>query len=92
MLDNAFESFKALKLSEGFDEVLQREWDAGFSNEPHQHDFDTEALVARGEFVLLINGEQIQYRTGDTFSVARGVVHSERYGPEGATFWAARKH
>ena len=92
MLTDTFESFKARKLSEGYDEILVREWEPGFANEPHEHPFDTDALVARGEYWLTLNGQTVHYKTGDVFKVARGVTHSEKYGAEGATFWAARKN
>jgi hypothetical protein len=29
---------------------------------------------------------------GQPFEQVRGTPHSERYGPEGATFWVARKN
>lgn len=28
---------------------------------------------------------------GDTFMLARDVPHTERYGPDGATYWVARR-
>lgn len=92
MSNETFETFKTLKLSEHFDEVLVREWAPGFANEPHEHPFDTEAIVANGEFWLTINGQTTHYKAGDRFAVARGQVHSEKYGPAGAVFWAARKN
>ena len=87
-----FETFQTRKLSEGYDEVLRREWAPGFSNEAHSHPFDTDALVAQGEFWLTVDGRTTHYRAGDCFQVARGVLHAERYGPQGAVFWAARKN
>lgn len=92
MIDVSFEAFQARKLNEGYDEVLLREWAPGFANEPHHHPFDTDAVVAQGEFWLTLNDATTHYRCGDTFKVARGIEHSEKYGPNGATFWAARKH
>ncbi len=92
MNDNNFEEFKQRKLSEGFDEVLIRTWEPLFANEPHSHPFDTEALVSQGEYWLTVGKTVTHYRTGDTFRVARGVEHSERYGAQGAVFWAARKN
>ena len=92
MMHETFENFQARKLQEGHDEVLVREWAPGFSNEPHSHPFDTEAVVAQGDYWLTMNGQTTHYKTGDTFKVARGVMHSERYGTEGAVFWAARKN
>ncbi len=92
MNTETFEAFQARKRQEGHDEVLLREWAPNFANEPHTHPFDTDALVAQGEYWLTMNGQITHYKAGDTFQVARGVLHSERYGPEGAVFWAARKN
>ena len=92
MIDGTFEAFKARKLGEGYDEVLLREWAPRFATEPHHHPFDTDAVVACGEFWLTINSETTHYHAGDAFKVDRGVVHSEQYGPNGATFWAARRY
>jgi mannose-6-phosphate isomerase-like protein (cupin superfamily) len=92
MMDNNFEAFKARKSQEGYDQVLERVWEPNFFNEPHDHPFDTDAIVAQGEYWLTVDGKTTHFKTGDSFQVARGVVHSERYGPEGAVFWAARKN
>lgn len=92
MTTPTYESFSRQKLAEGFDQVLVREWEPGFANEPHSHPFDTDALVARGEFWLTVDGQTMHFSAGDRFKVARGVVHAERYGSAGATFWAARRH
>jgi hypothetical protein len=89
---NSFESFRDQALASGYDEALLREWAPHFANETHSHPFDTHALVARGEFWLTVGGLVQHFKTGDTFDVARGVEHAERYGPEGATFWAARRN
>ena len=29
---------------------------------------------------------------GDTFQLAHGTPHAERYGPEGAIYWVARRN
>jgi quercetin dioxygenase-like cupin family protein len=92
MTDPTFESFRQRKLAEGFDEVLIRVWDPGFENEPHAHPFDTDAVVAEGDYWLTMNGQVTHLKMGDVFKVARGVVHSEKYGAQGAVFWAARKN
>lgn len=92
MLDESFAAFQDRKRKEGFDEVLVREWEPHFANEPHTHPFDTDAVVATGEFWLTVGGKTTHHTTGDRFLVARGVLHSERYGAHGATFWAARKN
>lgn len=92
MTEDTFESFERRKLSEGYDEVLVREWAPGFANDLHTHPFDTDAVVAQGEYWLTMDGRVTHLGVGDTFQVARHVEHSERYGPQGAVFWAARKN
>ena len=92
MTYNNIEEFRTQKLQEGYDEVLERVWEPNFSNASHDHPFDTDAVVAKGEYWLTMDGKTMHLNTGDSFQVARGVVHSERYGPQGAVFWAARKN
>jgi quercetin dioxygenase-like cupin family protein len=92
MTPDTFEAFKARKLSEGFDEVLVREWSAGLVLDTHSHPFEANALVVKGEFWLTVDGQTTHYQAGDVFQVGLGVPHSEKYGPEGAVFWAARRH
>lgn len=85
-----FDQFRDEALARGADEVLVREWGPSVQSAPHEHPFDTRALVVRGEFWLSVDGRTQHLRAGDTFELGRGVPHTERYGPEGATFWAAR--
>ena len=92
MNNMTFDEFRRLKLAQGFDQVLEREWEALLEYSENQHPFDTDALVVRGEFRLTVGGQTRHVKTGDTFTMARGVLHSESYGPEGATFWAARRN
>lgn len=87
-----YDEFRQLKLAQGYDQVLEREWEPLLEHGDHMHPFDTDALVVRGELWLMVDDQTRHVQTGDTFTMARGVVHSERYGPEGATFWAARKN
>lgn len=87
-----FEEFKQQKLAEGYDEVLLRVWEPDFRNEPHKHPFDTDALVAQGEFWLTVGDRVSHFRAGERFQLGRQIEHSERYGAEGAVFWAARRN
>jgi hypothetical protein len=87
-----FESFQVEMLSQGFDHVVIKEWAPHFANELHDHDWHTTALVAQGDFWLTRHGKTIHHTKGDLFTVSKGEIHSEKYGPEGATFWAARKN
>jgi len=87
-----FESFKAEKLAMGYDEVLTREWAPHLENTTHEHPFDSDVFVAQGELWLTIQGQTQHYKAGDHFEVARHLPHAEKYGSEGALFWAARKN
>lgn len=88
----SYEDFVARAKAGGFDEILVREWAPNQLNGLHQHPFDTHALVVKGEFWLTIAGTERHISVGQYFDVARGIEHEERYGPEGATFWAARRN
>ena len=87
-----FDAFKADALAAGFDEALERHWPADTVLDLHSHTFDAEAVVTQGEMWLTC-GDKTQYLTpGSTFKLAPNVPHSERYGPQGATYWVARRN
>jgi len=87
-----YDEFESTARAEGFDAVLVREWAPDQVLETHRHPFAVKALVARGEF-WLTEGEYIRHlHAGEGFELGRDVPHAERYGPQGATFWVARRH
>ena len=87
-----FEAFETDALARGFNEVAERRWQPDEVVAEHSHPFGVEALVVQGEMWLTV-GDTVQHlRPGDTFELAHGAPHAERYGPEGATYWAARRH
>ena len=93
----SFEVFKQQALAEGFDEVLERTWEPNTVLDTHTHPFGVRARVTAGHLWLTLNDasgkSQKRYLTaGDEFSVAREEPHAEHYGPEGATYWVARKN
>ena len=87
-----FEAFKADALAQGFDEVLVREWAPGQVLGTHTHPFAVKALVVSGELALTCDGHTRRIVAGKAFELGREVPHSEHYGPQGATFWVARRH
>ena len=88
----SFDAFKAQALAQGFDEVLERTWEPHLVLNTHTHPFAVKARVVAGQFWLSI-GTQKRYLTpGDEFTLDRDVPHAEHYGPEGATYWVARKN
>jgi hypothetical protein len=89
---DTFEVFEAEARAAGFDEALVREWAPDTVLETHTHAFDADAVVTQGEMWLTCKGDTRHLLPGDTFSLAREVAHAERYGPQGATYWVARRN
>jgi len=87
-----FTEFSVQALAKGFDEVLERSWDPLTVLHTHTHPFAVEALVLRGELWLTTASGTQHLKAGDHFSLERNVPHEERYGPDGATNWVARKN
>ena len=87
-----FSEFEAAARAQGYDEVVPRDWPAGAVIDTHGHPFAVKALVVAGE-MWLTEGESTRHlRPGDAFELAADAPHAERYGPDGATYWAARRH
>jgi hypothetical protein len=91
MSEPTFQQFEANALAKGYDVVIERKWAADEVVDVHTHPFGVKALVVQGEMWLSFGGITRRFCPGDEFELAAGVAHSERYGPEGATFWAARR-
>lgn len=92
MTTPTFETFKAQHLAAGFDEVLERSWDPHTVLDTHTHPFAVDALLVQGEMWLTVDGKTQHLLPQDRFTLARDVPHDERYGPQGATYWVARKN
>ena len=58
----------------------------------HTHPFAVKALLRQGQMWLTVNGQTQALQQGDAFTLERDIPHEERYGPEGATYWVARRH
>jgi hypothetical protein len=87
----SFQAFEAQARADGFDEVLERRWDPHTVLDEHRHPFAVKALMVQGEMWLASEGHTRHLHAGDTFALARDVLHTERYGPDGATYWVARR-
>jgi len=88
----SFSEYEAAARRDGYDEIAERAWPPGAVVATHTHDFAVKALVVAGE-MWLTEGERTRHlRAGDGFELAAGAPHAERYGAEGATYWAARRH
>jgi len=87
-----FTEFEAEARAAGFDEVLTREWPAHQVLDAHRHDFSVRAVVTRGEMWLTVGGHTLHLLPGGRFALDADVEHAERYGPEGAAYWVARRY
>lgn len=92
MTPQDFDTFRSHAHERGFDEVVLREWPPGQVVGMHEHPFEIDARVVRGEFWLTVDGHTRHLPAGAAFTLAPAVPHAERYGPEGATFWVARRN
>lgn len=90
--DPEFAQFEAQALAQGFDEVLARHWPPHTELDLHRHAFAVRAVVTQGELWLSVAGHTRHLRPGDEFALDRDEPHAERYGPEGATYWVARRN
>ena len=88
----SFESFRRRSLAAGADEAVERRWNPGQIVETHTHPFDADAVVTGGEMWLTCGGQTRHLVPGDTFQLPAGTPHDERYGPQGATYWVARRN
>ena len=60
-------------------------------NPEHSHPFDVRAMVIQGALTLTRDGTTRTYKSGETFSMPKGCLHYESYGPEGAVTLFGRK-
>ncbi len=87
-----FERFRDDMLAAGYEEVLERPWAPGAEAPIHTHPFEAHALVVQGEMWLTEQGgTERRLTAGDRFHLGANVPHEERYGPQGATYWVARR-
>jgi quercetin dioxygenase-like cupin family protein len=87
----SFDEYVAQMRSQGFEEVVVREWPPHEIVETHHHPFDAKALVVGGEMWLTQRSTTRRLIAGDGFDLAAGELHAERYGEEGAIYWVGRR-
>ena len=91
-MNEKLEAFRAKALAEGFDEIVERKWAPSTVIDTHTHSFSVRALVVQGEMWLSAGGKERHLRPGDEFTLDYEAPHAERYGPEGAIYWVARRN
>ena len=87
-----FEKFRDDMLAAGYEEVLERPWAPCAEVATHTHPFEANALVIQGEMWLTEQGGTARrLEAGDRFHLQANMPHEERYGPQGAIYWVARR-
>jgi quercetin dioxygenase-like cupin family protein len=76
---------------QGYSEPMLVTKDALANTTEHTHDFSASALVLEGEINVVTASGTTTCRAGDTFALASGTPHYERYGPDGARFLIGRR-
>jgi len=60
-------------------------------NPEHSHPFDIRAMVLKGALTMNRDGRSQTFKPGEIFTMPRGCLHYESYGPEGAVVLIGRK-
>lgn len=83
-------AFEAELKNEGYD-VMTNTTPGVKVNPEHSHPYDVKAMVVQGALTLTSEGKVRTYTAGESFTMAKGCLHSESYGPEGAVTLFGRK-
>jgi quercetin dioxygenase-like cupin family protein len=85
------EVFKAQLKEAGYDEVLEKTYAPNAFIDTHSHPFFARALVTAGQMVITCGEEARSYKAGEIFELEAHRMHTEHYGPVGATYLVGRK-
>lgn len=86
------QAFEADLRKDGYDEILTSTTPGAKFNAEHAHPFDVKAMVLDGAITLGWNGQTQTFRPGEVFTMERGCLHTETFGPEGVVSLVGRKH
>lgn len=84
------QTFEAELKRDGYD-VMTNTTPGAKVNPEHSHPFDVRAMVLQGALTLTRGGQTDTYKPGEVFTMDRGCLHYESYGPEGAVVLLGRK-
>jgi quercetin dioxygenase-like cupin family protein len=85
------DEFSAELRRSGFQELVVVEREANGALDEHSHPFESRALILSGEITLNVGGRESTYRSGDSFHLLNGMLHTERYGPTGVRYLVGRR-
>ena len=89
------DEYRADLASKGYRAPITKTWEADRLNDSHTHEYALYLLITEGEMTLEVEGsdgvDTTKCAPGETIEVPAHVVHTERAGREGVTFWVAQK-
>lgn len=71
--------FDAHRLDAEGCEVLFASYPAGTEIEPHTHVTENCGVITSGELILIVDGRETRYATGDWYQLQAGQVHAARF-------------
>jgi quercetin dioxygenase-like cupin family protein len=71
--------FDAHRLAAEGCEVLFASYPAGTVIEPHRHATENIGLITEGELILIVDGSETTYNTGDWYHLSSGTEHAARF-------------
>jgi quercetin dioxygenase-like cupin family protein len=85
------EAFESDLRREGF-EVVHGGQPAGFTEEPHAHDFDARIMVLGGETTVIRDNQAETFRAGDSCEIPAGCQHATKVGAEGVAYLVGKAY
>jgi quercetin dioxygenase-like cupin family protein len=81
--------FDAFKLEARDCEVLFASYPGGTVIPPHSHETENVGVITQGELILIVDGKETRYRTGEWYHVHAGATHAARFEVETSEieFW-----
>ena len=85
--------FDAFKLEARDCDVLFASYPKGTAIAPHAHDTENVGVITQGELILIVDGRETRYRTGEWYHVPAQAMHAARFEVETSEieFWFRRK-
>ena len=84
--------FDAFRLAAQDCDVLFASYPEGTTIAPHHHETENVGVITQGELILIVDGKETRYRTGDWYHVPARGLHAARFEQETSEveFWFKR--
>lgn len=86
------QEFRAQAKADGYDEPIEKTWEANLKLDMHTHDFSAMLYILEGEFIIVREDSRTSYGPGEHCQLDAGIRHTETTGDSGARGLVSRKH